>query len=146
MEAYKQSSTKLKLVIVGDAPTVDDYLESLKRLCDERILMTGYLFGDDYRELSQNARFFVLPSGIDGTRPVLLDQMGFGNCVLVRNTPANMEVISDAGLWFDNDNDISTLREKIDYLSDNPGVVEEYRAKAIQRVAQAYSWEAVTTK
>ena len=63
--------------------------------------MTGYLFGEEYREISSFCRFFVLPAGFDGTRQVLLDQMGFGNCVVVRDTPANMEVIGDAGLSFD---------------------------------------------
>ena len=59
------------------------------------------LFGDGYASLSSHCLLFVLPSGVDGTRPVLLDQMGFGNCVVVNNTPANLEVIGDAGIWFD---------------------------------------------
>ena len=49
--------------------------------------MTGYLFGEAYQQLSYHSRAFVLPTAIDATRPVLLDQMGFGKCVIVRNTP-----------------------------------------------------------
>lgn len=145
IEAFLKSTTDLKLVIVGDAPYVGDYTEKVRAMCDgERVIGTGYLFGDDYRQISCHARFFVLPSGIDGTRPVLLDQMGFGNCVVVRNTAANMEVIQDAGLFFDADRDVDSLSEIITTLSTDLAKIESYRAKAVERVQKAYSWDAVT--
>jgi glycosyltransferase involved in cell wall biosynthesis len=147
IEAFRRSRSGLKLVIVGDAPYVNDFTQKIRDLCDgERVIGTGYLFGEDYRQISCHARFFILPSGIDGTRPVLLDQMGFGNCVVVRNTAANMEVIQDAGISFDATRDIEALSEVITHLSQNSETVEQYRHKAIARVQKAYSWEAVTDR
>jgi glycosyltransferase involved in cell wall biosynthesis len=144
IEAFTRTRLPLKLVIVGDAPYVDDYKRHLATLCDERIVMTGYLFGDDYREISSRCRFFVLPAGIDGTRPVLLDQMGFGNCVLVKDTPANVEVIGGAGASFDHRREVAALREQLERLSGDDAAVQQYRSRALDRVRTAYSWDRVT--
>lgn len=144
IEAFKKSNTDLKLVIVGDAPYVDEYKEYLRSLCNENIIMTGYLFGEEYRQISCHCRFFVLPAGIDGTRPVLLDQMGFGNCVVVRDTPANMEVIGDSGVSFDDLREVESLRERIEELSEQYDKIKCFRQKAIERMKSIYSWERVT--
>jgi glycosyltransferase involved in cell wall biosynthesis len=144
IEAFKKSGTALKLAIVGDAPYADEYKQKLRGLLDPRIVMTGYLFGEEYREISSFCRFFVLPAGIDGTRPVLLDQMGFGNCVVVRDTPANMEVIGDAGLSFDRRDDVESLRQVIDRLSGDEATVRRLGQSALRRVREVYSWERVT--
>lgn len=147
IEAFRKANTNLKLVIVGDAPYVSEFTQKIRDLCDGvRVIGTGYLFGEDYRQISCHARFFILPSGIDGTRPVLLDQMGFGNCVVVRNTAANMEVIQTAGISFDAARDVDSLAEVITRLSQEPETVATYRRKAVARVQQAYSWEAVTDR
>lgn len=147
INAYRRAFTHLKLVITGDAPYVDAFTRQIRRLCDgERVIATGYLFGEDYREISRHARFFVLPSGIEGTRPVLLDQMGFGNCVVVRNTAANMEVVQDAGLCFDAAHDEESLAELISRLSRDDATVQVYRSRAVERVRSAYSWDAVTDR
>jgi glycosyltransferase involved in cell wall biosynthesis len=131
---------------VGDAPHADDYKRRLADMCDDRIVMTGYLFGEDYRDISSHCRFFALPSGIDGTRPVLLDQMGFGNCVVVMDTPANMEVIGDAGVSFDHTRPVEALSERIEQLSEDAESVVRLRERALRRVGTDYSWEAVTDR
>ena len=96
VRSFKKVKTSKKLVIVGDAPYADSFKKMLYALAsdDERIIFTGYAFGEVYAQLSSHAYLYVQPAGIDGTRPALLDQMGFGNCVLVRNSTVNMEVIS----------------------------------------------------
>ena len=42
-------------------------------MVSKNVIFTGYLFGDGYASLSSHCYLFVLPSGVDGTRPVLLD-------------------------------------------------------------------------
>ena len=146
VEAWRRAGSRLRLVLVGDAPYVDDYQQSLAQLCagSGDIVRTGYLFGDDYRDISSHCRYFVLPSGIDGTRPVLLDQMAFGNCVVVRDTPANVEVVGDAGARFSDADPVATLAARLTELDADDGEVERLRAAALARVAQRYSWDRVT--
>lgn len=145
IDAFLQSDSQFKLVLVGDAPYVDDYKKQVSDLVDgrENILITGYLFGNDYRQISANCRYFVLPSGIDGTRPVLLDQMAFGNCVVVRDTPANVEVVGDAGITFSNADDVNSLAEVIRRLENDDALVTSCRERALDRVSASYSWETV---
>lgn len=144
IDAFNRLKSNYKLVIVGDAPYVDDYKEGLKSMAGENVVFTGYLFGDGYASLSSHCYLFVLPSGVDGTRPVLLDQLGFGNCVLVNNTPANLEVIADAGTWFDGTQGADALSQKLEQLLADRDAVIEYRERAVERVRKTYSWEAVT--
>ncbi|MGC8719457.1 MAG: glycosyltransferase [Thermodesulforhabdaceae bacterium] len=146
VEAFKKANTHLKLVLVGDAPYVDDYKKQLDRICegDDRIIRTGYLWGKDYRQISCHARFFVLPSTIDGTRPVLLDQMAFGNCVVVANNPAQMEVVKDCGVYFEKERPVESLAEKIELLSRDDELVQYLRQKAFRRVTKRYSWDRIT--
>lgn len=145
VQAWKQAGRPRKLVLVGDAPYVDNYQRTLAAQCEGTdIVRTGYLFGDDYRDISRHCRFFVLPSGIDGTRPVLLDQMAFGNCVLVRDTPANLEVIGDAGARFSDADAVNTLAAALQALDADEARRTQLRAAAAARVAAQYSWDHVT--
>lgn len=146
VEAHRRSGSRRKLVLVGDAPYVDDYKREVQAACaaSDNCIMTGYLFGDDYRQISSHCAYYVLPAGIDGTRPVLLDQMAFGNCVVVRDTPANMEVIGDAGLSFADAEDVDGLAAVIRALDDQPDTIQAMRQRALQRVSERYSWDRIT--
>lgn len=72
--------------------------------------------------------------------------MAFSNAVLVRNTPANMEVIGPSGSWFDNSNAEEDLAIKLQYFADHPEEVIALRAAAEERVREKYSWERVTDR
>jgi glycosyltransferase involved in cell wall biosynthesis len=146
IEAFRAvpRSAGVKLVIVGDAPYASEYKRELATMADDRVVFTGYAFMEEYRELSRHCLFYVLASGVEGTRPVLLDQMGFGNCVVVRDTAANSDVVADAGVKFENARERESLAEKMNYLIGHPDVIEEYRGRAVKRVKEAFSWEKVT--
>lgn len=147
IRAFKRVKTEKRLVIVGDAPYADDFRKALHELAadDQRIIFTGYAFGDDYAVLSANAFVYVQPAGIDGTRPALLDQMGFGNCVLVRNSTVNMEVIGDCGCFFDKERMEESLAEVLQDLIAHPEKVEEFRSRVTSRIENYYNWEWVTS-
>lgn len=144
IEAYRGVKTEKKLVIVGDAPFEEEYKTHLRAIADERVIFTGYAFGSDYAQLSTHALFYVQPSGIDGTRPALLDQMGFGNCVLVRNSAVNMEVAAEYGCCFDAADVVQSLRERMQELIDSPDKVRRYREIVAERVKSFYNWEWIT--
>jgi glycosyltransferase involved in cell wall biosynthesis len=146
IRAFAQVETNMKLVIVGDAPYADEYKASLKEIAGRRVIFTGFLFGEEYQEISSNAYLFILASGVDGTRPVLLDQMAFGNAVLVRNTPANMEVIGPSGHTFNHQNDEHDLATQLQHLVDHPEEVLALRQAAEGRVRTKYSWDRVTDR
>jgi len=141
--AFEKTSTDRKLVIVGDDPWEKEYVRSLKSSGDTRIVFTGGVYGDGYAQLQQNAYFFVLPDEVGGTHPALVEAMGYGNCVLVNDTPSNVEVISDCGFHYRGVEGAADLQRKLQQLLDAPDLVAEYRVRALRRAQTHYRWEDV---
>ena len=145
MDAYLESGSSLPLVVVGDAPYQREFIAKLKALAakSKNIIMTGFLFGEAYQQLSFHARAFILPTAIEATRPVLLDQMGFGNCIIARDTPGNLEVLADAGITFEHSAPKATLTAAIDHISNNLAEAAAMGIRAQQRVATHYDWDVI---
>jgi glycosyltransferase involved in cell wall biosynthesis len=145
VEAFERLSPPgLKCVIVGDAPYAEEYIASLRAREREDIIFTGYVFGEGYQELLSNALVFVESSGVGGTHPALVEAMGAGNCVVVHNTPENLETIGDAGMSYDGQAGANSLVEVLEELVESPTRIADCRLKAVERVAQHYSWDRVT--
>ncbi|MCB0093073.1 MAG: glycosyltransferase, partial [Caldilineaceae bacterium] len=128
------------------AAYAEEYIANLKAKAagDPRIIFTGYVFGQGYHELGSNAYIFVETSGVGGTHPALVEAMAFGNCVITYNTPENLETIGEAGFGYDGNIGADALRQLLQYLLQNPDVVQEYAHKATHRAHMVYSWESVT--
>jgi glycosyltransferase involved in cell wall biosynthesis len=148
VKAFKNIATDMKCVIVGDAPYADEYKNELYKLAetDPRIVYTGYVFGEGYYELGSNAYIFVETSGVGGTHPAIVEAMAFGNCVIVNDTPENLETIAEAGFSYDGKNGAASLHQQLEVLISNPDLVSEYGSKARLRAKDYYSWEAVTSQ
>ena len=144
VEAWQQLDTDMKCVIVGDAPYAESYKARLRATHDPRVVFTGYVFGEGYWELASNAYAFTLTSGVGGTHPALVEAMSFGNCVIVHDTPENLETIGDAALSYDGRRGADSLAEVLRHLLANPELVAQYRRKAAARARTLYSWDAVT--
>lgn len=146
VDAFCQLDTDLKCVIVGDAAYAEDYIASLKARAenDPRIVFTGYVFGKGYHELGSNAHIFVESSGVGGTHPALTEAMAFGNCVVVNDTPENLETIGEAGLGYNGRLGSDSLKQILQELIVNPAKVDQYKHMARTRAQSQYSWESVT--
>jgi len=143
IRAFEQVPCDLKLVIVGDDPWEKEYISELKSTPDPRIAFPGAIYGEGYEQLQSNAYLFVLPDEVGGTHPALVEAMGFGNCVLVNDTPSNLEVIGDAGFSFKGKEGQKDLASQLRKLIANPSLVEEGRKRALERAHRCYTWDAV---
>ena len=146
VEAFKDVKTDKKLVIVGDASYSEAYIKELKVGAGKNVIFTGYLFGEGYRQLSQNAYLMVMPTVVGGTHPVIVEALAVGNCIVVSDHPPNMETVADAGVSFNVTGGARDLSQKLQMLMDNPDVVEAYRQKARRRAKEYFDWEVVTDK
>lgn len=140
-----QVPADFRCVIVGDAPYAADYIAALKAKAqgDPTIVFTGYQFGAAYEELGSNALIFVETSEVGGTHPALVEAMAFGNCVVVNDTPENLETIGDAGLGYEGARGAEALAEALGTLLANPCRVAELRRHA-QQHALTYNWDTIT--
>lgn len=146
ISAFTQTRTDKRLVIVGDDPWEKQYVHSLKSVKDARIVFTGGVYGQGYEQLQRNAYAFVLPDEVGGTHPALVEAMGFGNCVLVNDTPSNLEVIADAGFSYRGVEGDRDLYKKLQFLLDNPEIVAKYRTLAQDRAYTNYRWDKVVRR
>jgi glycosyltransferase involved in cell wall biosynthesis len=145
VEAFEGLSTDMRCVIVGDAPYAAAYIRSLRAAGGSRVIFTGYLFGDGYRELLSSAYCFVETSEVGGTHPALLEAMAAGCCVVVNDTPENLETVGDAGFSYPGDIGAAALRTVLERLMKDPALVTEQGGRALERVRAHYSWDDVTT-
>jgi glycosyltransferase involved in cell wall biosynthesis len=148
MEAYLQAGLDIPLVVVGDAPYQDEFIRGLKRRAEGHpgILMTGYQFGQAYRQLSFHARAFLYPTAIDATRPVVLDQMGFGNPVIARDTPANRHVVGEAAWYFSPEDAVRSLARVLTEVRGDDEGVRHKGQRARERVRTRYNWDSITDR
>ncbi len=144
VEAFRELATDFRCVIVGDAPYAAAYIRGLRATTDPRIVFTGYLFGEGYRELAGNAYCFVETSEVGGTHPALVEAMAFGRCVVVNDTPENRETIGSAGFSYDGSSGAPSLRAVLERLLKDPEIVQEFGERARERARTHYSWESVT--
>ena len=146
VDAFRNLDTDMKCVIVGDSAYSQEYIASLKAKAegDPRIVFTGYVFGKGYHELGSNSYIFVETSGVGGTHPALVEAMAFGNCVVVYDTPENLETIENSGFAYKGRIGGEALHDVLQDLLSNPDKVQTYRQLAQQRAQTYYSWEAVT--
>ena len=76
-----------------------------------------------------NALVFVLCSEVGGTHPVLVEAMAAGNCVIVNNTPTNLEVVGDAGLKYEGAGGADSLREVLQHTLGDDMRLDELRQR-----------------
>jgi glycosyltransferase involved in cell wall biosynthesis len=141
-EAFEKVQTEKPLLIVGDAPYAQKYIEQLKATRDPRIRFPGAIYGVGYRELQSHAHAYIQATEVGGTHPALIEAMGVGNCVIAKDTPENREVVADTGIFF---RDAEELTRQIRLTLEDEALVKRLRAAAQQRAKARYSWDAVTS-
>ncbi|MGH9360360.1 MAG: glycosyltransferase, partial [Thermoanaerobaculia bacterium] len=141
--AYRAVGGELPLVMVGGAPYAGRFIRSFRDGADPRILFPGPIYGEGYRELLSDALAYVHATEVGGTHPALVEAMGYGNCVVVNDTPENREVAADTALYFQAAQP-ATLTAALEQIRDNPAEARARGAQAAARAASLYSWEKVT--
>ena len=108
---------------------------------DARVVIPGAVYGMGYRELGSWCFAYIHATEVGGTHPALIEAMGRGALTLYLDTPENAEVAGGAGIAFTHD----SLSQKIEAtlrMSDQER--DTWRSRAMRRVEERYSWDAVT--
>ncbi len=139
-EAFERVETDKRLALIGDAPYAEEYIRRVRDTRDPRIAMPGAIYGLGYKELGSHCFAYIHATEVGGTHPALIEAMGRGALVLYRNTVENAEVTGDAGIPFDGDLAAQMAR----VLAMPEAERDAYRRRALERVRERYSWDAVT--
>jgi glycosyltransferase involved in cell wall biosynthesis len=140
-ESFEQVETSLKLALIGDAPYAEQYIQRVRDTTDARILMPGAIYGRGYHQLLSHCYAYIHATEVGGTHPALIEAMGRGALVLYLNTPENAEVAGDAGIPFEGPELPGRLAAIAEMSLQDRAV---WGRRAMARVAERYSWDAVT--
>jgi len=140
--AFERVETEMKLALVGDAPYAADYIRQVRETSDPRVVLPGAIYGDGYHELQSHSFAYIHATEVGGTHPALVEAMGRGALVLYLKTSENEEVAGGAGLSFESEDGLAALLRRVLEMDEDER--QRYRALALERVRQRYSWDAVT--
>lgn len=150
LEAFRGLDTDLKLVLVGGSSHTDEYVAELHHLAerDPRVVMPGYVYGDELDELFTNAAGFVQPSALEGLPLTLLEAMGADLPVVVSDIDPHLEVVGAdrPGARIFDDGDAGSLRSALQRLLEDRGaeVTDLATARTGARTLGFYDWDAAT--
>lgn len=147
IEAFKKIKTNKKLVIAGGASHTNDYLEKIKKMAseDDRIIMTGFVQGQELEELYSNCYLYCLPSDIEGMPLSLLEAMSYGRNCLVSDIEENVQICEDYADTFKNGN-IDNLKEKLEICLNKKTDERKDDKEVSDYVLNKYDWNDVTKK
>ena len=145
IEAFKQLKTDKKLVIAGGASHTNDYLEKIKKMAseDDRIIMTGFVQGQELEELYSNCYLYCLPSDIEGMPISLLEAMSYGCNCLISNIEENIQVTGKYATAFEKSN-VDDLKLKLEICLN--GIDKKDRKVISDYILNKYNWENVAKK
>ena len=142
-ESFERLETDMKLALIGDAPYAQDYIARVRDTRDPRVVIPGAIYGRGYHALQSHCFAYVHATEVGGTHPALIEAMGRGALVLYLDTPENAEVAAGAGVPFTHADLADRLRA---VLAMPEAERDDLRRRAAARVAERYSWDAVTDR
>lgn len=147
IDAYNQVCTNKKLVIAGGASDTDSYYEELRKKAsnNKNIIFTGFVQGQELKELYSNAFVYVLPSDLEGMPLSLLEAMSYGNCCLTSDIEECANVMEDYGVTFKR-GDILDLSQTLRKLNNDVSIVQKLKNESTQFILEKYNWDDIADK
>lgn len=144
--AYRQVPGDVPLVMVGGAPYARSLSRRVQELAarDRRVVLTGPVYGQGYRQLMAFALAYIHATEVGGTHPALVEAMGAGQVVFYLETLENREVVGEAGVGFSFVGSRPLEQQLASFLA-NPEGFDFLRDRAKARVASCYRWDQVAS-
>ena len=145
IDAFKNVETDKKLVIAGGASHTNDFLNEIKEKAkqDNRIIMTGFVHGEELEELFSNTYLYCLPSDVEGMPISLLEAMSYGKNCLISDIEENVQVCGRYGTIFKK-SDFGDLTDKLNLCLEGKN---RFDSETISNyILDKYNWDDVVNK
>lgn len=149
LDGFLKSSTKRKLVIVGDVPYADKYASAIKLSgeADPRVIFTGYVTDpQELLELYCNCYVYLHGHEYGGTNPTMLKAMGYQCAILALNTAFNQEMLNNGEFGDFFEKDLQDIANQINHFDSQEDYVKQLRKKAQFGLTEKYNWEHVSNQ
>jgi len=140
--AFNQVSTTKKLVLVGGSPNPSDYEREIRSTKDNRIIFSGYIYGDDALRLMKHAYCYIQPSDVEGLSPVVLNVMGIGTPIICSDIKENIYAVSDNAILFKK-GDIDSLISSLETSLNSVDLLQKNASLSKERALSLFSWDKV---
>jgi len=142
IQAFKNSNSDKKLVLVGGSPNPSPYEKQLHDMADDRVLFPGYIYDNDVNVLIAKAYCYIQPSDVEGLSPIVLTVMGLNVPMIVSDIEENEYAVIDTVRMFKKGN-IESLTDQINYCEQHYPDMLSLALKAQQRALSVFNWEKV---
>lgn len=145
IDAFKKINTSKKLVIAGGASHTNDFYNEIKQKAseDSRIIMTGFVQGEELQELFSNTYLYCLPSDVEGMPISLLEAMSYGKNCLVSNIEENTQVTGKYATTFKKSN-LDSLIDSLDRCLNGYGRFEDKEIS--DYIIKRYDWNDIVER
>ena len=145
IDAFKKTNTSKKLVIAGGARHTNDFYNEIKQKAseDSRIIMTGFVQGEELQELFSNTYLYCLPSDVEGMPISLLEAMSYGKNCLVSDIEENTQVTGKYATTFKKSN-LDSLIDSLDRCLNGYGRFEDKEIS--DYIIKRYDWNNVVER
>jgi glycosyltransferase involved in cell wall biosynthesis len=147
IKGFLKSSSKKKLVIVGDVPYKDSYASNLKKINDKRLIFTGYVNDQDLlAELYHNSYVYIHGHEFGGTNPTMIKAMAYGCAILALDTVFNHEMLLKGkfGLFFKKE--LISVTNQINYCEKENILMDKLRNESANGITNKYNWDFVSSQ
>lgn len=142
---FQERISDLNLVLVGTKGwKFDAIFEKIREYpeVEKRVIFTGYVADEDLAALYSGSTVFVYPSMYEGFGLPPLEAMQCGVPVITSDNSSLPEVVGDAGIMIDLQND-QELSHALWNVYSNASIRESMSAKSTKQ-AKRFSWEKCT--
>jgi O-antigen biosynthesis alpha-1,3-rhamnosyltransferase len=141
LRAFRRLSSAhqdLQLAVVGGEGWRNEHFERELRDGARSVVSTGYVGDDELSALYAGAACLLFPSLSEGFGFPVLEAMACGVPVVSSNRTSLPEVVGDAGLLVDPEDEAS-LAAAVERILESSAVADELRTRGLRR-AERFSW------
>ena len=145
IKGFLKSSSRKKLVVVGDVPYKDSFASELKNLANERLVFTGYVKDQNIlAELYHNSYVYIHGHEFGGTNPTMIKAMAYGCSILALDTIFNREMLQNGkfGIFFKKD--LLSINNMIEYCEKENILMDDFRYKSVKGITRKYNWDYIS--
>jgi glycosyltransferase involved in cell wall biosynthesis len=145
VKGFLESSSRRKLVVVGDVPYQDQFATRMKGIPDDRLVFTGYVKDPEVlASLYHNCYAYFHGHEYGGTNPAMLKALGYGCAILALDTPFNQEMLQDGKYGWYFEKNVNSVVKIVEAAEKVPEKMKLLREKSRDGLVQKYNWDYVT--
>ncbi len=144
LEGFIKSKSKKKIVIVGDVPYSDKYVNEIKKYNSSNIIFTGYIKNQkNLTVLYKNCFAYLHGHEFGGTNPTMINALYLNNQIIALDTRFNNEMLEKREKILFKKN-IKSLSKCINYFEKN--YFEIKKLNIDYKLPKKYTWDKICTQ